>query len=64
MRRQMPDLDERIARGDLGAVFDWLKANIWEAASRYTTDELVRRASGEPLNPAHFKAHLERRYLA
>jgi Zn-dependent M32 family carboxypeptidase len=25
---------------------------------------LAVRASGEPLNPAHFKAHLEKRYLA
>jgi carboxypeptidase Taq len=63
MRRAMPDLDARIARGELGAVFDWLRENIWSQASRWTTDELARRASGEPLNPAHFKAHLERRYL-
>ena len=28
-----------------------------------TTDELVVRASGETLNPAFFRAHLERRYL-
>jgi carboxypeptidase Taq len=45
-------------------VFDWLKVNIWEAASRYDTHDLVQRASGEALDPAHFKAHLERRYLA
>jgi carboxypeptidase Taq len=64
MRRQMPDLDERIARGDLGAVFDWLKQHIWQPASRFTTDELVQRASGERLNPAHFRAHLQARYLA
>ena len=35
--------------------------NLWD---RQYYSELVRRASGEPLNPAHFKAHLERRYLA
>jgi carboxypeptidase Taq len=64
MRRAMPDLDARIGRGDLAAVFDWLRDNIWSQASRWTTDELARRASGEPLNPAHFKAHLEARYLA
>jgi len=64
MRRAMPDLDERIGRGDLAVVFDWLRDNIWTQASRWTTDELARRASGEPLNPAHFKAHLEARYLA
>ena len=63
MRRAMPDLDERIARGELSAVFDWLKSNIWSQASRWSTDELAMRASGEPLNPAHFKAHLMARYL-
>jgi carboxypeptidase Taq len=64
MRRAMPDLDARIAGGDLGAVFDWLRDNIWTQASRWTTDELALRASGEVLNPAHFKAHLVARYLA
>jgi carboxypeptidase Taq len=63
MRRQMPDLDARIAQGDFAAVFDWLRTHIWEQGSLYTTDELARRASGEALNPAHFKAHLEARYL-
>jgi carboxypeptidase Taq len=64
MRRAMPDLDARIAAGDLCAVFDWLREHIWTQASRWTTDELALRASGETLNPAHFKAHLEARYLA
>lgn len=63
MRRQRPDLDTRIARGDLAPVFDWLREHIWTQASLWTTDELAVRASGEALNPAHFKAHLERRYL-
>jgi carboxypeptidase Taq len=63
MRREMPGLDERIAGGDLAPVFDWLRNRIWLQASRWTTDELAVHASGEPLNPAHFKAHLEARYL-
>jgi carboxypeptidase Taq len=64
MRRALPRLDERIAAGELAPVFDWLSQNIWSQASRWTTEELARRASGEPLNAAHFKAHLEARYLA
>lgn len=64
MRRATPDLDQRIGRGELRPVFDWLRQHIWLPASRYDTDELTRRASGEVLNPAHFKAHLESRYLA
>jgi carboxypeptidase Taq len=63
MRRAMPDLDARITRGDLAAVFDWLGENIWRQASRWSTDELALRASGEVLNPAHFQAHLRARYL-
>ena len=63
MRRETPDLDARIAAGDLAPVFDWLRERIWLQASRWDTDELALRASGETLNPAHFKAHLEARYL-
>jgi carboxypeptidase Taq len=64
MRRADPRLDARIAAGELTVVFDWLREHIWLAASRYGTDELARRASGEPLEPAHFQAHLRARYLA
>jgi len=63
LHRQTPDLDARIAAGELAPVFDWLDANIWSQASRWETGELVRRATGEALNPAHFRAHLEARYL-
>ena len=48
----------------LAAIDDWLRDHIWSQGSRWTTDELALRASGEVLNPAHFKAHLESRYLA
>lgn len=63
MRRQMPGLDQRIGGGDLSPVFDWLREKVWTQASRWTTDELALRATGEVLNPAHFRAHLQARYL-
>jgi carboxypeptidase Taq len=63
IRQLHPDLDQRIAAGDLAPIFDWLKANIWTQASRWETAELIERATGEPLNPAHFRAHLVARYL-
>jgi len=63
MRRQQPELDAGIARGELAPVFAWLRENVWQQASRWDTDELARRASGEVLNPAYFRAHLEARYL-
>ncbi|MCH7341893.1 carboxypeptidase M32 [Pelomonas sp. CA6] len=63
MRRERPDLDDCIARGELAVVFDWLRERIWSQGSRWETAELVQRASGEALNPAHFRRHLEARYL-
>ena len=63
MRREMPTLDAGIHRGDLAPVFGWLERHIWQQASRWTTDELAVRASGEVLNPVFYRAHLEARYL-
>ncbi|MDW5415361.1 carboxypeptidase M32 [Iodobacter sp. CM08] len=63
IRKLHPDLDQQIAAGNLEPIFSWLNANIWSQASQWETDELVRRATGEVLNPAHFRAHLEARYL-
>ena len=63
MRTRWPDLDARIARGELAPVFDWLRDNIWSQASRWSSHELATRASGQALNPGHFRRHLEARYL-
>ena len=62
MRRAMPDLDARIFAGDLRGLFGWLEQHIWRQASRWRTDDLALRASGEALNPAHWRRHLEQRY--
>ncbi|MGL5726403.1 MAG: hypothetical protein ACRCYD_00895, partial [Plesiomonas sp.] len=41
----------------------WLQQTIWQQGSCFTTDELIRHATGETLNPAYFRRHLEQRYL-
>jgi carboxypeptidase Taq len=63
IRRKVPDLDARIAAGDLQPVFDWVRANIWSQGSRWEVRDFVQRASGAGLDPAHFRRHLETRYL-
>ena len=62
IRQAHPNLDARVAAGDLSPIFDWLAPRIWQQASRWETRELVQRATGEPLNPRHFRTHLEQRY--
>lgn len=63
IRAKHPDLEQHIATGDFSPVFAWLRDNIWLQASRWETPELVMRATGGPLDPAHFRRHLEARYL-
>ena len=63
IRRMTPDLETRMAAGDLAPALDWLRENIWQQGSRWTTPELVTRATGGPLDAAHYRHHLEQRYL-
>jgi carboxypeptidase Taq len=63
MRSQQPDLDARIAAGDLSSVFSWLNQNIWQQASLLETPQLIQKATGEPLSARHFEKHLRDRYL-
>ncbi|MDA3131211.1 carboxypeptidase M32 [Atlantibacter subterraneus] len=62
-RRALPSLERDIANGDFTALFDWLRQNIWQHGSRFTTAQLVINATGEDLNPHYFRKHLEMRYL-
>ena len=64
LQRELGDFNQLLAQAEgLEAIFGWLQRNIWQQASRFDTDTLVRQATGEALNPAHFRAHLTRRYL-
>jgi len=55
---------EDMKRGDFSRINGWRRDNIWTQGSRYSTPELMTRATGEPLNAKYFIAHLERRYGA
>jgi carboxypeptidase Taq len=61
--KAIPTLQDDIVRGDLTALFQWLQQNIWQHGSRFSTDQLIKNATGETLNPAFFRTHLESRYL-
>jgi carboxypeptidase Taq len=62
LKTTIPDADERIAGGDFAAINDWRRERVWSQGSLWSTPQLIERATGEPLNAAHFKRHLEQRY--
>jgi carboxypeptidase Taq len=57
-----PDLDARVAAGDFEALHEWLHENVHRHGARYETNELVRRATGEPLSAAAFTDYVESKY--
>ncbi len=63
MEASIGSIDKLLAQGNLAQVFDWLDKNIWSHGSLLTTEELVKHATGESLNPKFFRQHLEQRYL-
>lgn len=62
MRQQM-DVDGIIASGNVSPIFDWLSQHIWQRASTTSTDNLLKDATGETLNPTHFREYIQGRYL-
>jgi carboxypeptidase Taq len=59
-----PDVEEDFARGEFGWLLDWLRENIHTQGRRYSTTELVKRATGEALSPKFLVRYLKERYGA
>ncbi|WP_135551184.1 carboxypeptidase M32 [Paenibacillus cymbidii] len=62
MQKQLPDLDGLIGRGELLPIKEWLTQHIYRYGKAQTPAEIVRRVTGEPLNPAYLVAYLEEKY--
>ncbi|WP_435180193.1 carboxypeptidase M32 [Halorussus sp. AFM4] len=56
------DLDGKIAEGDFEPLHDWLTENVHRHGSRYTTDDLVREATGEDYTADYFLDYVTSKY--
>jgi carboxypeptidase Taq len=62
MKKDMPDLEQRIASGDLMCVNDWLKEHVHRFGAVYLPEELIRKVTGEPLTAKYFIDYLNGKY--
>ncbi len=62
-RRALPDVDATFAQGDVSTLLAWLRREVHGRASLLGMDALMQAATGKPLDPADFLAHLRARYL-
>jgi carboxypeptidase Taq len=63
-RRDRPEIDTALAEADLSPLLSWLRTHVHGEGARLGFNDLLRRATGKPLDPGDFKAHLTARYLS
>jgi len=61
-RQAMPDLDERIASGDLLPLKEWLTDRVYRHGKLLRPSEIIERISGKPLDSAYLCDYLENKY--
>ena len=63
VRADLPDLDASIAQGDLAPLRGWVRREVHGRANLLGFNDLMRAATGKPLDAKAFEAHLAARYL-
>jgi carboxypeptidase Taq len=56
-------VDEQIAAGQFGGVFAWLREQVYQLGAKVSLQELMKQATGKPLNAAASLRYLESKYL-
>ena len=59
----LPDLDQTFANGDFKPLLGWLRTHVHAKGSLLGFNDLLKSATGKPLDVQFFEAHLTRRYL-
>src|SRR5579859_696426 len=64
IRRELPDLDDQVRAGELGALHDWLRENIHRHGRKYMPGELLERVVGGGLDPQPLLGYLRAKFGA
>lgn len=62
LRKQMPEFDQYIERGELLPIKEWLTDKIYVYGKSRTPSELIEAITGEELNPDYLADYLEQKY--
>jgi carboxypeptidase Taq len=63
LHAQRPGIDEEIAGGQFGGLFEWLRDNVHSLGAKVSIQELLKSATGKPLSAAASLRYLENKYL-
>jgi carboxypeptidase Taq len=60
--RAHPEIPEEIGAGRFGTLKDWLGQNLYRHGRKLKAEEIVQRATGEPMTIRPYMAYLGRKY--
>ena len=63
LRIDLPELDLNVEKGKFDDLVKWLKTNIHEKASFFSTNEVLEQVTKSSLNAKYFKNYINNRYL-
>jgi carboxypeptidase Taq len=64
LKNDLPEVEQHIQNGNFAPIKSWLNEKIHVQGSLFSPSELVRRVTGEPLNPERFVNYLKNKYNA
>ncbi len=62
MRKDIPDIDDQIRRGEFSNIVGWQRDHVQKFGRMYTPAELLKRIDGEELNASHYIKYIETKY--
>ena len=62
MKKSMPDLEEKISKGEFKPITKWLTENVYKDGKTYSSKEIIEKATGEPLNSKYFTDYITKKY--
>jgi carboxypeptidase Taq len=64
IQADLPGLDEDFRHGRFGGLLAWLRAAVHRHGAKFAPQELVRRVTGSPIDPAPYLRYLEGKLAA
>jgi carboxypeptidase Taq len=59
-----PAIEDEMRRGVFGTLHGWLEQNLYRYGRRFEPNELIERATGQPMTTRPYLAYLQRKYKA
>ena len=62
INRDIPDLAQQFRKGEFSGLLEWLHSRVHRHGAKFEPQELVRRVTGSPIDPAPYMRYLQTKY--